>query len=525
MEKHEVEERIIEASKLILSFCTSHTSNPYDAQDLQQDVLFELMKCLPNIREEGAFYGFMWAVVRNVYKQWCRKRMGMNESELTEDICDEKDGFEKVLDDNSDIYLLRRELALLNEKYRRATILYYFENKSCSEISRVLFISESMVKYLLFKSRKILKEGIHMERNYGEQSYNPKGLEILFWGKGENIYYHLRERKISQNILFACYNDKLTEEQISLELGIALPYMEDELKDLLEYELLKKDGNRYYTNMIIFTKEFSVEVDRKAEELRRDIVGIVKNTLLEKEESIRNIGFTGADMDFNTYAWQMTSILLYQAIIRKLQENIKMEYPVDKFGIPCFLWGAEKFEKSFWDSEFNFGIANMSNTREDYIQFMDFKVNGEMVHFYYAGHQNLSNIFLDIASKKTEEFSENDLGLVADMIKRGYVKKVDPMLAVNVPVFTRGEFAELIKMMDSAADEIAKKAEELWLVVTKILQNHVPVHLKQRAKDIAYLRLFEDAISAPVAMLYKDKFLNAVGKAELLPTTYIILNK
>ena len=89
MEKHEVEERIIEASKLILSFCTSHTSNPYDAQDLQQDVLFELMKCLPNIREEGAFYGFMWAVVRNVYKQWCRKRMGMNESELTEEICDE----------------------------------------------------------------------------------------------------------------------------------------------------------------------------------------------------------------------------------------------------------------------------------------------------------------------------------------------------------------------------------------------------------------------------------------------------
>ena len=68
------------------------------------------------------------------------------------------------------------------------------------------------------------------------------------------------------------------------------------------------------------------------------------------------------------------------------------------------------------------------------------------------------------------------------------------MLVVNVPVFTREEFTELIKMMDSAADEIAKKAEELWLVVTKILQNHVPVHLKQKAKDIAYLRLFEDHI-------------------------------
>ena len=50
--------------------------------------------------------------------------------------------------------LLRRELGLLHKEYRHAVILYYVENKSCLEISRLLGISESMVKYLLFKSRK-----------------------------------------------------------------------------------------------------------------------------------------------------------------------------------------------------------------------------------------------------------------------------------------------------------------------------------------------------------------------------------
>ena len=57
----------------------------------------------------------------------------------------------------------------------------------------------------------------------------------------------LCDSKISQNILFACYNDNLTAEQISLEIGVSLPYMEDKLNELCDYEVLKKDGNKYYT--------------------------------------------------------------------------------------------------------------------------------------------------------------------------------------------------------------------------------------------------------------------------------------
>lgn len=131
---------------------------------------------------------------------------------------------DQLAEDDSALYLLRRELTLLSDKYRKAVVLYYIENKSCSEISNHLSISESMVKYLLFKSRQTLKEGMSMERNYGRQSYNPKGLSLLFWGNGANRYYHLCDSKISQNILFACYNDKLSAEQISMEIGVALPY-------------------------------------------------------------------------------------------------------------------------------------------------------------------------------------------------------------------------------------------------------------------------------------------------------------
>lgn len=269
MEKYEFDSKITDAAKSILSYCTARTSTQSDAEDLAQDIIVELYKSIGNLKSDAAFYGFMWSVAENVYKQWCRQKSKKSECELTDNVVEETAEIEE--EDDSDIYLLRRELTLLSEKYRRAAVLYYIDEKSCSEISEILSISESMVKYLLFKSRQIIKEGMTMERNYGIQSYNPKELSILFWGNGTNRYYNLGESRISQNILFACYNDRLSAEEISLEIGVSLPYMEDKLRELCEYELLKKDGNKYYTNIIIFTDDFSKEVSAKTVKLKDNI--------------------------------------------------------------------------------------------------------------------------------------------------------------------------------------------------------------------------------------------------------------
>ena len=47
-------------------------------------------------------------------------------------------------------------------------------------------------------------------------------------------------------------------------------------------------------------------------------------------------------------------------------------------------------------------------------------------------------------------------------------------------------------------------------------------HLKKQAKDMAYLRLFEDAISAPVERLFHRKFLLAYNGEGVLPRTYVV---
>lgn len=86
------------------------------------------------------------------------------------------------------------------------------------------------------------------------------------------------------------------------------------------------------------------------------------------------------------------------------------------------MFGAEeKCEISDWNSQFRFGIANVENNSGDYVQFMDFPINGEMVHQYCFNRQNVTNVFLDIAKGNTVQFSENDLATAADMVRKGFV--------------------------------------------------------------------------------------------------------
>ena len=526
MDKQELDSEIEKIAKLLLSYCTARTSNHFEAEDLAQDIIVEIYKSADNIRNVDAFYGFMWAVASNVYKQWCRNKSKNKEYEWNDFLLEESALLEDPVlfgEDDSNLYLLRRELTLLTEKYRRAVILYYIENKSCSEISKHLSISESMVKYLLFKSRQILKEGMSMERNYGQQSYDPKSLSLMFWGNGANHYNHLCDSKISQNILFACYNDKLTAEQISLEIGVSLPYIEDKLDELCEYELLKKDGNRYYTNIVIFTRDFENEVNAKTVEPREKIADLLTKSITKHEAEVRNIGFYGAGMSNNSFAWQMVGFVLYDAVIEILQNRIRVIYPKDRFGTECFVWGTENSEHSSWRSKFGFGISNVSNSAGDYVQFMDFPINGEMVHHYCFNRQNVANVFLDIARRNTEHFSENDKAIAADMVRKGYIISNKDGLFVNAPIFTKEQHQKLKDVFAETAITIADEAETLMEAVTKILKNHVQVHLKKLAKDMAYLRLFEDAISAPVAILYDRKYLLPYNGDGSLPTTYVIL--
>ena len=99
-----------------------------------------------------------------------------------------------------------------------------------------------------------------MERKLGEKSYNPGTLKLDFWGNNYNYYHNICDKKLPQAILLAAYNRPLTQEELSVELGVAMPYLEEELETLETAGLLLKNGKRYETNIIILTSEYKKEL-------------------------------------------------------------------------------------------------------------------------------------------------------------------------------------------------------------------------------------------------------------------------
>lgn len=492
-----IDDKIIDASKSILNYCLAKTSNSRDAEDLAQDIIYELVKSVKNLRNENAFYGFMWGVADNVYKQWYRKKM---KSPVPDEL-DDNLRIDDIIDDESDIYILRRELSLLSEKYRKAVILYYINNKSCTETSQILNISESMVKYLLFKSRKILKEGIIMDRNYGEQSYNPKNLSASYWGYGPNHFTDIVDHnKIVQNILWACYNDSLTDSEISLQIGVTLPYIEEHLDKLISSKLLIKNGNKYSTNIIIISNDFHNEVLLKI------------NGNLEEYSDLIN---QNIDLSDNIYKWQMIIKIVSEVYSNIMNNhNLYENMPVTAFGEQAYIYGVEQ-----WHSSLN--SCNVGNDLGE-IHFRDWTRNPKGHHNDFYGKKEKINLILDIVLNNKSTFNEYEEEYIADMIKQGYLIKENDKLITTIPIYTKTHFDELIKKFNPLINQAKPIIENILNTMSNILKNHIPSHLKKQADVMVYITSYSYIVGEVINKMINKNYIHTNWDVNDMPTTYII---
>lgn len=518
MDESKFNEKLTDAAKTIFSYCMAKTSNKEDAEDLSQDILYELIRSAKSIRNENAFYGFMWSVANNVYSHWYKKKLKNATCELDESIASDEDLFN--IEGNNDIYLLRRELSLLSEKYRKATILYYIDRKSCQEIARSLDITESMVKYLLFKSRKTLKEGMNMERNLGELSYNPKTLHPMYHGQGPNRFYDFMQSKIKQNIVSSCYNDALTVQQISLETGIPLPYLDDEIKVLEEKKIIIKEGNHYKANIVIISTECADEIERAVTKYHEQIADKIQAFMEERMTDFKAVGFINNDFSENTLRWQLEAVLF-----RKIcgVNNEIIHTPKTGWGENAFIWCVEKLPRNHM-----FNYCGVGSKQGDSIYFFDYLGLGNRKgdHHDFYGNERYINIFCDICRGETKDFSEYDLEAIAEMIKKGYVIKTDDLFKATVPIYTAEQYDKITECANRFVyDKLLAVIKEMDDATARILGSHTPKHLQDQVLGIAATDKFVNAVCIPAKILIDRQFLSTAWHPLEMPTTYVVLNK
>lgn len=125
------------------------------AEDVVQDALIKLWKSAPNWQPTGSVEAYASRLVYTTCMDVYRRQKPMDE--IPEDMAT-NDNTDQMIDSKSQRNALMQAIEQLPQRQRDATLLYYMNEFSQSNVAKILGTSEKAVEHLLARARKQLKE-------------------------------------------------------------------------------------------------------------------------------------------------------------------------------------------------------------------------------------------------------------------------------------------------------------------------------------------------------------------------------
>lgn len=230
-----------------------------EAEDLTQETLLAALTYLSRGRQIENLKGWLTAVMNRRFCDRMRKKYRQPYISMGEDfdLEDEENAIDRI-DDTDEGEIVRREVAYLGRIYREVIVRHYMEGQGVTEIAAALDVPEGTVKHRLYVGRNKIRKGLTEMENYTKLSYQPVVLKVSNSGRcGQNGEPGslVQGDLMAQNLLWLAYEKPVTVDELSKAIGIPGAYVEPVIEKLTGGELMKKTGNRYYTDFIISTVE------------------------------------------------------------------------------------------------------------------------------------------------------------------------------------------------------------------------------------------------------------------------------
>ena len=165
MNQKELESYIYAYGKDLYSFCCSIAYSRQEADDLYQDTFLKLYEMGENLVIKKNPKGFLMSISVNLYRNQKRKFsihqriVGMEMSvEEAADIPSGEKMTEEKLVEKEECQILRAEVKRLPDKYRIPILLFYMEELSLEDISKILKLPTGTIKSRIHRAKKILKQ-------------------------------------------------------------------------------------------------------------------------------------------------------------------------------------------------------------------------------------------------------------------------------------------------------------------------------------------------------------------------------
>ncbi len=256
-----IDEFAVQYMESVYYYCLKKTEDSHEAEELASEITLHIVTALHSGTVPTHFHAWMWRIAHNRYSRWAAAKRRRTDTMMPDDV-EEYDAADKSgdifrdIEGSEELAILRRELAFIASDYREILVAYYFDDRRIKDIAASLSLPEGTVTSKLYRARHMLKEGMKMARTFGVKSYKPE--EIHFTSSGTfhgplpwSTLNHLLYKNI---FLEVCGNPK-TAKELALELGVSLPYMEDELALLVAQTFLIQNGDTYDTTFAIISRE------------------------------------------------------------------------------------------------------------------------------------------------------------------------------------------------------------------------------------------------------------------------------
>ena len=147
----------------IYQYCLLHINDPYEAEDLTQEVFTRFFSNLYRYKEYGKVKNYLYTIAGNSVKNYYKKKKDIPSEELLKS----EDCSKNHVEELGVRLTIEQAVRKLPEEIRETAVLYFFQELKQREIAELLHIKLSLVKYRIGRAKELLMKELEV-KNYDE---------------------------------------------------------------------------------------------------------------------------------------------------------------------------------------------------------------------------------------------------------------------------------------------------------------------------------------------------------------------
>ena len=506
----------------IYQFSYRRCNTSYEAEDLCSDIILAVISAVHKQESIENFYAFVWTVARRIYADFCENRTKLrqvySEDALNFELSEKENGIDRLIEKTSDRETLKRifaEIAFLAKAYREVMVLYYLDEMKVKDISKKHNISETTVKQRLFFARNTVRKEVEI---MNERNLSLKPVSLAFIGTGNpsgNDPRTKAERILSQNLVYACKDKAKSAKELSDELCVPMPYIEDELEIQLKgengsYGLLRKMGDKYISNVIIVENSEFNEAGKIYTKHLDGLCEKLKNHLQSHREEFLNFPYLSRQTDLRFILWTLISESVWH-LKDRVDEILETEYfkevnqPQRKFTTVCVAipYGAS-YSARFYGCD-----GNETHDFCGYSYVFIRNIYGKRMNRHFYCGQTITNdeklrlTLKAIGGMDINTLDETQREIAAKAIECGFLRKNGEILEPRIVAIEQKDwenFRNLLCEYYDSIEDIAKEiAEEMYAYMLSHIQKHLLNEYKSYNLLVSGINLLSDLIEKCIA--------------------------